>query len=68
MWDTPSAKYLMWRSSIRKKLEKVLECSDSMSLLEKMLQQLQEKQINLAKDTESLICKIFEVRKKSSKE
>ena len=52
----------------QKKLENVLECSDSMSLLEKMLQQLQEKQINLAKDTESLICKIFEVRKKSSKE
>ena len=44
----------------QKKLEKVLECSDSMSLLEKMLQQLQQKQINLAKDTENLICRISE--------
>ena len=44
----------------QKKLEKVLECSDYMSLLEKMLQQLQQKQINLAKDTENLICKIAE--------
>nr|XP_022333766.1 uncharacterized protein LOC111130815 [Crassostrea virginica] len=44
----------------QKKLENVLECSDSMSLLEKMLQQLQQKQINLAKDSENLICKISE--------
>ena len=44
----------------QKKLEKVLECSDSMSLLEKILQQLQQKQINLAKDTENLICRISE--------
>ena len=44
----------------QKKLENVLECSDSMSLLEKILQQLQQKQINLAKDTENLICRISE--------
>ena len=40
------------------KLEKILKSSDSMSWLEEMFKQLQEKQINLAKDTENLICKI----------
>ncbi|XP_022333766.2 uncharacterized protein LOC111130815 [Crassostrea virginica] len=42
------------------KLEDVLKNSDSMSLLAKMLQQLQEKQSNLVKDSESLICRISE--------
>ncbi|XP_078314894.1 uncharacterized protein LOC144619775 [Crassostrea virginica] len=44
----------------KNKLEEVLKNSDSMSMLEKMLQQFQEKQINLAKDTENLIFKISE--------
>ena len=44
----------------KNKLEEVLKNSDSMSMLEKMLQQLQEKQINLAKDTENLIFRISE--------
>ncbi|XP_078315706.1 uncharacterized protein LOC111129754 [Crassostrea virginica] len=42
------------------KLEEILKNSDSMSMLEKMLLQLQEKQINLVKDSESLICRISE--------
>ena len=42
------------------KLEKILKSSDSMSWLEEMFKQLQEKQINLAKDTENLIYRISE--------
>ena len=46
------------------KLKEILNNSDSMSLLENMLLQLQEKQISLVKDSESLICRISEREEK----